>query len=95
MSHLLRLYLKKLQHQTNERRRLNITSINTSNESQLHRFIHHQFGCECETRLLPKLAVVNTRTDNLLNEVLRVRTVDVFGILQCSVRHCLHSERQK
>lgn len=94
MSHLLRLYLKELQHQANERRRLDVTTINTSNESQLHRFIHHQLGCESETRFLPKLAVVNSRTDNLLDEVLRVRTVDVFGILQCSVCHCSHSERQ-
>ena len=43
--------------------------------------------CESEAFLLPVLAVVDSCSDDLLDEILRVCALDRLGILSSSVRH--------
>ena len=43
--------------------------------------------CEAKAFLLPVFAVVDSRSDDLLHQVLRVCTLDRFGVLCSPVRH--------
>lgn len=41
----LRLDLKHLQRQAEERSRFDVSTVNPSNKLQLHGFVHHQLSC--------------------------------------------------
>jgi len=84
---LLRLDLQHLQRETEELGGLDVATVDAADETQLHGLVHQQFRREGKALLLPVFGVVDPRADDLLDEVLRIGAVHVFGLFHRAVGH--------
>lgn len=84
---LLGLYLKHLHDETNERGRLAVASKGAAEVVKFHGFVNKRLGCKPEALFFPIGILVDLRADDLLNEVLRIRSMNAFCSWVRPVRH--------
>jgi len=84
---LLWLQLEQLEYETDEGSRLFIPSKAPSNGFKFNCTVHDGLAVQAEAFTLPIKRTVNPRTDDLLNKILRIRTMHPRGTFVSTVGH--------
>ena len=89
---LLGLDLQHLQHEANEWSYLDAGTVNSTDVTQLHGFVHEQFWRQSKAFLLPEFGLQNSGPDDFLDQELWIRSFNPIGILDGAIGHFYYSE---
>ena len=68
--------------------RPDVAAYYTADVFKFHRLVDEKFRRESEAFFLPILALVNSGSNDLFDQVLRIRPVDRVSVFHSSICHC-------